>query len=289
MSLHRKKHYDQRRWLMEQPFEKQEKAKRRLDYFFYAIIAVAVVVAMSFSLFKSHNIGRTVLFFLFLIWWTYFALKSDLHRIAKKKGWETVAKLTYDEKTEKRREEVMLRHERLENPVDTDTLVLVENVTDPEELEIILFDYVEVECKTLCDDLPLLWKVGEYRYAVTFPCGISRKPFYELMDNLICFLIRQPFMVGAGPISSREMATDGSSCALGVRICSSPIQTTVLFGTSTPQTRYSVTRTQPTGSKNFRPSIGTLPNSWGYIISTYFYQRGATFGLFCVITDRYSC
>ena len=92
MPLHRKKHYDQRRWLMKQSFETQEKAQRRLDYFFYAIIAAAVVVAMSFSLFKNHNIGRAVLFFLFLIWWTYFALKSDLRRLAKKKGWETVAK-----------------------------------------------------------------------------------------------------------------------------------------------------------------------------------------------------
>lgn len=187
MSLHRKKHYDQRRWLMEQPFEKQEKAQRRLDYFFYAIIAVAVVVAMFFSLFKSHNIGRAVLFFLFLIWWTYFALKSDLHRIAKKKGWETVAKMTYDPKAEKPREEASLREERLKHPIDTETLIVMENVTNLEELETILFDYVEVECKTLCSDLPLLWKVGEYRYAVTFPCGISRKPFYELMDNLICF------------------------------------------------------------------------------------------------------
>lgn len=34
MPLHRKKHYDQRRWLMKQPFEAQEKAQRRLDFFF---------------------------------------------------------------------------------------------------------------------------------------------------------------------------------------------------------------------------------------------------------------
>ncbi len=173
---------------MKQPFETQEKAQRRLDYVFYAIIAVAVVVAMSFSLFKDHNIGRAAFFFLFLIWWTYFALKSDLHQIAKKKGWETVAKMTYDPKAEKPNEEAALREERLKSPIDTETLIVMENVTNLEDLEAILFDYVEVECNTLCDDLPLLWMVGENRYAVTFPCGISRKPFYELMDNLICFL-----------------------------------------------------------------------------------------------------
>lgn len=187
MPLHRKKHYDQRRWLMKQPFEAQEKAQRRLDFFFYAIIAAAVVVAMSFSLFKNHNIGRAVLFFLFLIWWTYFTLKSDLHRIAKMKGWETVAKMTYDPKVEKPREEASLREERLKCPIDTETLIVMENITNLEQLEAILFDYVEVECDTLCDDLPLLWQVRENRYAVTFPCGISRKHLYELMDNLICF------------------------------------------------------------------------------------------------------
>lgn len=190
MGLHNKKYYQNRRQYIKQPFEVQEKAQRRLDYIFYAILAVAVAVAMTFSFFKDHNIGRGVFFFLFLIWWTYFDFKSDLHRLAKKKGWDTVAKMTYDEKSEKRHEEAMLRNERINNPIDTETLILIENVINLEELEIILFDYVEVACKTLCDDLPLLWKVGEYRYTITFPCGISRKPLYELMDNLMCFLDR---------------------------------------------------------------------------------------------------
>lgn len=150
-----KKHYDQRRWLIKQPFEAQEKAQRRLDYFFYAIIAAAVVVAMSFSLFKNHNIGRAVLFFLFLIWWTYFALKSDLHRIAKMKGWETVAKMTYDPKVEKPREEASLREERLKTPIDTETLIVMENITNLEQLETILF---------------IMWRWNATHCATTCPC-----------------------------------------------------------------------------------------------------------------------
>lgn len=188
MPLHRKKHYDQRRRLIKQPFEAQEKAQRRLDYFFYAILAVTVVVAVFFSLFKDHSIGRAVFFFLFLIWWTYFAFKSDLHWLAKKKGWEAVAKLTYDEKTEKRREDAVLREERLEVPIDTETLILIERATDFELLEMILFDYVELQCKNLCENLPLLWKSGENRYAVTFPCGVSRQHLYGLADDLVSFL-----------------------------------------------------------------------------------------------------
>ena len=144
---------------MKQPFEAQEKAQRRLDYFFYAIIAVAVVVAMSFSLFKNHNIGRAVLFFLFLIWWTYFALKSDLHRIAKMKGWETVAKMTYDPKAEKPREEATLREERLKTPIDTETLIVMENITNLEQLEAIL---------------SIMWRWNATRYATTcHSCGRS--------------------------------------------------------------------------------------------------------------------
>ena len=130
MPLHRKKHYDQRRRLMKQPFETQEKAQRCLDYFFYAVIAVAVVVAMSFSLFKDHTSGRAVFSFLFLLWWTYYAFKSDLHRLAKKGGWEVIAKITYDPKAEKPREEAALREERLKNPIDTETLIVMENVTN---------------------------------------------------------------------------------------------------------------------------------------------------------------
>ena len=96
--------------------------------------------------------------------------------------------MTYDKKTEKPREEALIREERLKNPIDTDTLILVERATEIEDLEMILFDYVEVECDKLCEDLPLLWKVGEYRYAITFPCGISRMHLYALTDNLITFL-----------------------------------------------------------------------------------------------------
>lgn len=90
---------------------------------------------MFFSLFKDHSIGRAVFFFLFLIWWTYFAFKSDLHWLAKKKGWEAVAKLTYDEKTEKRREDAVLREERLEVLIDTETLILIERATDFEMMK----------------------------------------------------------------------------------------------------------------------------------------------------------
>ena len=96
--------------------------------------------------------------------------------------------MTYDEKMEKRREEAVRREECLNNPIDTEILILVEKATELEELEIILFDYVEVECDKLCENLPLLWKVGEHRYAITFPCGVSRQHLYGLTDNLVSFL-----------------------------------------------------------------------------------------------------
>ena len=187
MGLHNKKYYRKRRQYIKQSFEVQEKGVRCIDYVFYALIALPTLYALVHEFFVS-NFGRAVFFALFLFWWTYFCFKPEIHRLAKKKGWNDIAKMTYDEKTEKRREETVLREERLINPIDTDTLVIVENVTDFELLEIILFDYAELQCKSLCENLPLLWKVGEYRYAITFPCGVSRQHLYGLADDLVSFL-----------------------------------------------------------------------------------------------------
>lgn len=187
MGLHNKKYYPKRRQYIKQPFEVQEKGVRRIDYVFYAVIALPTLWALVLALFVS-NFGIAVFFALFFIWWTSLCFRPEIHRFAKKKGWDTVAKLTYDEKTEKRREEAVRREECLNNPIDTETLILVEKATELEELEIILFDYVEVECDNLCENLPLLWKVGEHRYAITFPCGVSRQHLYELADNLVSFL-----------------------------------------------------------------------------------------------------
>ena len=108
---------------MEQPYEAQEKVQRRFDYIIYAVIAAAVLFAMSYSLFKDHNIGRAVFFFLFFFWWTYMCFKPELHQRARKKGWASIAKMTYDPKAEKLREEAALREERLKNPIDTETLL----------------------------------------------------------------------------------------------------------------------------------------------------------------------
>ena len=188
MGLHNKKYYQKRRQYIKQPFEMQEKGARSLDLAFYAVLSIAVLVAMGYSVFKDSHYSRAVFFALFLIWWTGYCFKSEIHRIAKKKGWETVAKLTYDKKTEKWREEAVLREERLKSPIDNDTLILIERATDFDLLEMILFDYVELQCKSLCENLPLLWKVGENRYAITFPCGVSRQHLYGLADDLVSFL-----------------------------------------------------------------------------------------------------
>ena len=35
--------------------------------------------------------------------------------------------------------------------------------------------------------MPLLWKCGEDRYAITFPCGVSRQMLCQLMDDIWIF------------------------------------------------------------------------------------------------------
>lgn len=198
MGLHNKKYYPKRRQYIKQSFEVQEKGVRRIDYVFYVVIALPTLWAFVHALVIS-NFGMAIFFALFFIWWTSLCFRPEIHRLAKKKGWEAVAKLTYDEKTEKRREEAVRREECLNKPIDTDTLVLVENVTDLEELEVILFDYAELQCESLCENLPLLWKVGENRYAITFPCGVSRQHLYGLADDLVSFLPPETIHVWCRP------------------------------------------------------------------------------------------
>ena len=199
MGLHNKKYYQKRRQYIKQPFEMQEKGVRRIDYAFYAALAIAVFAAIAYSIFKNKNYGECIFLALFLVWWTYFCFKPEIYRFAKKKGWNAVAKLTYDEKAEKRHEEAVLREERLKSPIDNDTLILIERATDLELLEMILFDYVELQCKSLCENLPLLWKVGENRYAITFPCGVSRQHLYGLADDLVSFLPSETIHVWCRP------------------------------------------------------------------------------------------
>ncbi len=188
MGLHRKNYYQRRKRMIEQTLEAQEKEQRRFNHLVFAVLAAFFLFAIGYSIIKSHNYGMAVIGILLLGWFACYSFQSEIYKLAKEKGWDSVAKMTYDPKTEKPREEALLREERLKNPIDTDTLILVERATELDELEMILFDYVEVECDKLYEDLPLLWKVGEYRYAITFPCGVSRMHLYALADNLITFL-----------------------------------------------------------------------------------------------------
>ena len=174
--------------MIEQTLEAQEKEQRRFNHLVFAVLAGFFLFAIGYSIIKSHNYGMAVIGILLLGWFARYSFQSEIYKLAKEKGWDSVAKMTYDPKTEKLREEALLREERLKNPIDTDTLILVERATELDELEMILFDYVEVECDKRYEDLPLLWKVGEYRYAITFPCGVSRMHLYALADNLITFL-----------------------------------------------------------------------------------------------------
>lgn len=267
MGLHNKKYYPKRRQYIKQSFEVQEKGVRRIDYVFYVVIALPTLWAFVHALVIS-NFGMAIFFALFFIWWTSLCFRPEIHRLAKKKGWEAVAKLTYDEKTEKRREEAVRREECLNKPIDTDTLVLVKNVTDFEELEVILFDYAELQCESLCENLPLLWKVGENRYAITFPCGVSRQHLYGLADDLVSFLPPETIHVWCRPELFKKSRANGSTFATETTTYSMLFRTTEPSGTSTSMMRCSATRIPPTATRNTRASIGTLSNDLVSIFDT---------------------
>lgn len=89
-------------------------------------------------------------------------------------------------KQELLKELAAIQEERFRNPVDTTTLILLDNVTDYDQLEKLILDSMDGYEGTL-ENVPLLWKRGEERYAITFPCGVSRQVLCELADDIGCF------------------------------------------------------------------------------------------------------
>jgi hypothetical protein len=79
-----------------------------------------------------------------------------------------------------------IQEERFRNPIDTTTVILLDNVTDYGQLEKLILDSMTGYEGTL-ENVPLLWKRGEGRYAITFPCGVSRQVLYDLADDIGCF------------------------------------------------------------------------------------------------------
>ena len=89
-------------------------------------------------------------------------------------------------KKEQLRQLAAIQEERFRNPIDTTTLILLDNVTDYEHLETLILDNMAEDEGTL-ENLPLLWKRGEGSYAITFPCGVSRQVLCDLVDDIGCF------------------------------------------------------------------------------------------------------
>ena len=89
-------------------------------------------------------------------------------------------------KKEQLRQLAAIQEERFRNPADTTTLILLDNVTDYEQLEKSILDNMAEDEGTL-ENLPLLWKRGEGSYAITFPCGVSRQVLCDLVDDIWCF------------------------------------------------------------------------------------------------------
>ena len=170
---------------MNMPTEEQRKAQLRFDMVIFIVVALAVLAVTVDIFVKANDFSlKGVVLLLFLVIFAWISFRVEIHRLAERKGWATLAKLTFDSKEEKQRAETILREERLKNPIDSKTVILIESVTDLEQLEEILFNYVDTECDNLSENLPLLWKLSENRYAITFPCGIKRQYFYELIDTI---------------------------------------------------------------------------------------------------------
>jgi len=113
---------------------------------------------------------------LYMLYFTLF-----FNRIKRK--WELQDRMR---KREQLKELAAIQEERFRNPIDTTTIILLDNVTDYEQLETVVLDSMTGYEGTL-ENVPLLWKRGEGRYAITFPCGVSRQVLCYLADDIWCF------------------------------------------------------------------------------------------------------
>lgn len=113
---------------------------------------------------------------LYMLYFTLF-----YNRIRRK--WELEERMR---KQELLKELAAIQEERFCNPVNTTTVILLDNVSDYEQLEKVILDNM-VEDEGTLENLPLLWKRGEERYAITFPCGVSRQVLCGLADDIGCF------------------------------------------------------------------------------------------------------
>ena len=80
-----------------------------------------------------------------------------------------------------------LREEHLRHPIDTDTLILLDNVTNYDQLEKCILDNMDDNDEESLENLPLLKKRGEGSYAITFPFGVTRQALCQLVDDIWCF------------------------------------------------------------------------------------------------------
>lgn len=170
-------------------FEKKWDIIVRMVLLLYAAImgAVAFMIAREwFPEMTFHKISELLptLFILLLVAVSlsslYFALFFD--RIMQKRKLRELAR-----KRERLAQLVCERDDRIQNPIDTSTLILLDNLTDYDTLENCILDNLNDNDEESLENLPLLWKRGEGSYAITFPCGVTRQALCQLVDDIWCF------------------------------------------------------------------------------------------------------
>ena len=167
-------------------FEKFEKVFIRIS-----ALLLALIFALVPFLFIREKLSDplwspsffTYLVILLMVGGALYMLYVTLFYDRIRRKWELQDRMR---KRELLKELAAVKEERFRNPVDTTTVILLDNVTDYEQLENVILDSMAEDEGTL-ENVPLLWKRGEERYAITFPCGVSRQVLCDLADDIWCF------------------------------------------------------------------------------------------------------
>ena len=160
---------------------------------FYLVMAAGygslpILIAQQDSLSKPWTITlNTIIAFLVMATSAFFGLYFLYHSLFLKQIRKEKQEADRMQNRQKMERLATLCVEQQRKIDDTPAVILLENLSDFEELENHIFDILYDVDEQNGKNFPLLRKQGDNHYVITFPFGVSRLFLYELADGISVF------------------------------------------------------------------------------------------------------
>ena len=174
------------------PYDTNDK-KTILYRLFYLVMAAGygslpILIAQQDSLSKPWSITlNTIIAFLVMATSAFFGLYFLYHSLFLKQIRKEKQEADRMQNRQKMERLTALCVEQQRKIDDTPAVILLENLSDFEELENHILDILSDINEQKGKNFPLLCKQGDNRYVITFPFGVSRLFLYEFADDISVF------------------------------------------------------------------------------------------------------